>query len=53
MNDELSSVTKSITPYEAYQQLYSELVIGVYSDHVTDPSLRMGLQLKKALEQQL
>ena len=34
MNNELSSVTKSITPYEAYQQLYSELDICVYSDHV-------------------
>ena len=34
INDELSSLAKAVTPHEAFQQLYRELVSGVYSDHV-------------------
>ena len=34
INDELSSLAKVITPHEAFQQLYRELLSGVYSNHV-------------------
>ena len=34
INDELRSLAKAVTPHEAFQQLYRELVSGVYSDYV-------------------
>ena len=34
INDELSGLAKAVTPHEAFQQLYSELVSGVYSDYI-------------------